>query len=193
MRIDKQEKTCDTFQSHKLLRKLLVERTQFKKQYIANFELFFFSVTAQFYTLVLLDYQRIRRQQPPDLENVEDRLTHLRWFVACSSHCHHWHACELVYVHEYMEPGSYWLRAKVIKALCGGGQPTPRSSTETLRVEYDSLVGNKKKRVSFTVAQKLIGRKLDERLIRNVHLMEQCLYLIFTTVVCSVQCTFHFH
>ena len=90
-------------------------------------------------TRYLLDSERIRRQQGPDLLNVKDCTTCLRRFIACSSHCHRLPECELVDVPNYMYPDSLCLEAKIIKALCGGGKPTPRSSRVTLRAAYEML------------------------------------------------------
>ena len=90
-------------------------------------------------TRYLLDIERIRRQQGPDILNVKDCITCLRRFVACSSHCHQLPECVLVDVPNYMEPDSLCEEAKIIKALCGGGQPTPRSCRVTLRAAYEKL------------------------------------------------------
>ena len=90
-------------------------------------------------TRYLLDIERIRRQQSPDLLNVQDCVTCLRRFIACSSHCHKLPECVMVDVPDYMEPDSLCEQAKIIKTLCGGGQPTPRRSTETMRAAYEKL------------------------------------------------------
>ena len=90
-------------------------------------------------TRYLLDTERIRRQQGPAILNVNDCITCLRRFVACSSHCHKLPECVLVDVPDYMEPDSLCEQAKIIKALCGGGQPTPRSCRVTLRAAYEKL------------------------------------------------------
>ena len=90
-------------------------------------------------TRYLLDIERIRMQQSPDLLNVQDCVTCLRRFIACSSHCHKLPECVLVDVPDYMEPDSLCEQAKIIKALCGGGQPTPRSCRVTLRAAYEKL------------------------------------------------------
>ena len=89
-------------------------------------------------TRYLLDSEKIRRQQASDIVNVKDCLTCLR-FVACSSHCHQLPECVLVDVPDYMEPDNLCEEAKIIKALCGGGQPTPRRSTETMPAAYEKL------------------------------------------------------
>ena len=47
--------------------------------------------------------------------------------------------CVLVDVPDYMDPDSLCEEAKIIKAPCGGGQPTPRRSTETMRAAYEKL------------------------------------------------------
>ena len=90
-------------------------------------------------TRYLLDIERIRMQQSPDLLNVQDCVTCLRRFIACSSHCHQQPGCVLVDVPNYMEPDSLCDQAKIIKALCGGCQPTPCRSTETMRAAYEKL------------------------------------------------------
>ena len=90
-------------------------------------------------TRYLLDTERVRSQKGPDLLNVQDCVTCLRRFVACSSHCHQLPECVLVDVPNYMEPDSLCEEAKIIKALCGGGQPTPRSCRVTLRAAYEEL------------------------------------------------------
>ena len=90
-------------------------------------------------TRYLLDTERIRRQQGPDILNVKDCLTKLGRFVACTSHCHQLPECVFVDVPDYMDPDSLCEEAKIIKALCGGGQPTPRRSTETMRAAYEKL------------------------------------------------------
>ena len=90
-------------------------------------------------TRYLRDIERIRRQHSPDHLNVQDCVTCLRRFIACSSHCHQQPGCVLLDVPDYMEPDSLCEQAKIIKALCGGGQPTPRRSTETMRAAYEKL------------------------------------------------------
>ena len=60
-------------------------------------------------------------------------------YVASSSHCHQLSECVSVDVPDYMDPDSLCEEAKVIKALCGCGHPTPRRSTEAMRAAYEML------------------------------------------------------
>ena len=82
-----------------------------------------------------LDIERVRSQRAP----VKDCITCLKRFVACCNDCHQQPGCVLVDVPNYMEPDSLCDDAKIIKALCGGGQPTPRSCVVTLRAAYEKL------------------------------------------------------
>ena len=66
----------------------------------------------------LLDTERIRRQQGPDILYVKDCLPCLRRFVACTSRCHQLPECVLVDLPNYMDPESLCEEAKIINALC---------------------------------------------------------------------------
>ena len=86
-------------------------------------------------TRYLLDIESVRSHRSP----VNDCITCLRRFVACSIDCHQLPGCVLVDVPNYMEPDNLCEDAKIIKALCGGGQPTSSSCVVTLRAAYEKL------------------------------------------------------
>ena len=52
---------------------------------------------------------------------------------------------------DYMDPDSLLPQAKIIKAQCGGGQPTPRRSMVTLRAAYEILKKTQRGRVVVSV------------------------------------------